>query len=154
VDFKQVRKGEILAAIGGLALALAVYFLPAYKPSDNPNAVVAGVKFPDSASIWDANSITRVLLLLAALAPIILLYIVIRNHELSWPRGELTAVIGLTATTLVFWHGVISRPGEPDGQVGLGIGWYVAFVASIAIAVGGAMRAAASERRRKPPGVL
>lgn len=151
MDVKQVRKGEIIAAIGGVVLAIAV-FMTAYTPSDNPNATVAGGRA--DASIWDTNSITRVLLLLAALAPIILLYIVLRNHELSWPRGELTAVIGLTATTLVFWHGVISRPGEPDGQIGLGIGWFLALVGAIAIAAGGAMRASVSERRRKPPGVL
>jgi hypothetical protein len=151
VDFSQLKRGEIAAAIGGLVLALAV-FLPAYQVSGNPNATVAGAHA--DASIWDANSISRILLLLAALAPIILLYIVLRQHELSWPRGELTAVIGLTASTLLFWSGIISRPGEPDGQVGLGIGWYLAFLGALAIAIGGAERAAQSERRRKPPGVL
>ena len=151
MDFSQLRKGEIAAAIGGVLLAIAV-FIPAYSPSDNPNATVAGGKV--DASIWDANNITRVMLLLAAITPIILLYIVIRGHQLSWPRGELTAVIGLTAVTLVFWHGVIQRPGEPAGQIGLAPGWFLAFVAALAIAIGGAIRASASERRRKPPGVL
>ncbi len=56
--------------------------------------------------------------------------------------------------TLVFWHGIISRPGEPDGQVSLGLGWFLALLGSIAIAVGGALRSSQSERRRKPPGVL
>ena len=153
MDFSQLRKGEIAAAIGGLLLVAAV-FLPAYVPSDNPNAIVAGATHPDEASIWDANAISKYLLLLAAVAPIILLYIVVRRHELSWPRGELTAVVGLVAVTLVFWHGVIQRPGEPSGQIGLGIGWYLAFAGSLAIAAGGAIRASSSERRRKPPGVL
>lgn len=151
MDVKHLRKGEIAAAIGGIVLVIAV-FLPAYSPSDNPNATVAGSHA--DASIWDANSISRVLLLLAAIAPIVLLYIVLRGHELSWPRGELTAVIGLTASTLVFWSGVIQRPGEPSGQVGLSIGWFIAFLGAVAIALGGAVRAAESERRRKPPGVL
>ena len=151
MDFSELRKGEILAAIGGLLLVAAV-FLPAYTPSDNPNAIVAGGRA--DASIWDANAISKYLLLAAAIAPIILLYIVIRGHQLSWPRGELTAVVGLVAVTLIFWHGVIQRPGEPAGQIGLGIGWYLAFVAALAIAIGGAIRASASERRRKPPGVL
>jgi hypothetical protein len=151
MDFSQLKRGEIIAAVGGLILVIAV-FLPAYTPSDNPNASVAGGNA--DASIWDANKISRILLLLAALAPIILLYIVLRQHQLSWPRGELTAVIGLTASTLLFWNGVIQRPGEPSGQIGLGLGWYLAFLGAVAIAVGGAMRAAESERRRKPPGVL
>lgn len=151
MNFSELRRGEIAAAIGGVLLVIAV-FLPAYSPSDNPNAMVAGAKV--DASIWDANNITRVLLLLAAIAPVVLLYIVIRGHQLSWPRGELTAVIGLTAVTLVFWHGVIQRPGEPAGQIGLALGWYLALIAALAIAIGGAIRASSSERRRKPPGVL
>lgn len=154
MDFSQLRKGEIAAAVAGLLLVLAV-FLPAYSPAaDNDNSKVAGIKAPDSASIWDANSISRILLLLAAIAPVVLVYIVIRQHELSWPRGELTAVIGLTATTLLFWNGVISRPGGPGGTISLSIGWYLAFLSALAIAGGGALRAAQSERRRKPPGVL
>ncbi len=153
MDFSQLRKGEILAAIGGLILVAAV-FLPAYVPSDNPNAIVAGATHPDEASIWDANAISKYLLLLAAVAPIILLYIVVRRHELSWPRGELTAVVGLVAVTLIFWHGVIQRPGEPSGQIGLSLGWFLAFVASIAVAAGGAIRSSEFERKRKPPGVL
>jgi hypothetical protein len=151
MDFSQLKRGEIAAFIGGVVLMIAV-FLPAYTPSDNPNATVAGGHA--DASIWDANSISRILLLLAAIAPIVLTYIVLRQHELSWPRGELTAVVGLTALTLVFWSGIIQRPGEPSGQIGLGIGWYLAFLGALAIAIGGATRAAMSERRRKPPGVL
>lgn len=153
MDFSELRKGEILAAVGGLVLIVAV-FLPCYVPSDNPNAVVAGIRHPDTASIWDANTISRYLLLLGAVAPLILLYIIVRGHELSWPRGELTAVIGLVALTLVFWHGIIQRPGEPSGQIGLGVGWFVALAAAISITVGGSIRAGESERRRKPPGVL
>jgi hypothetical protein len=153
MDFSQLRRGEIIAAIGAVVLAIAV-FLPAYSPSTNPHAVVAGIRHPGHASIWDANSISRYFILAAALAPLILLYIVLRGHQLSWPRGEMTAVIGLTATTLNFWNGIISRPGDPDGQIGLSIGWYLAFLASLAIAIGGALRAGESERRRKPPGVL
>jgi hypothetical protein len=153
MDFSVVRRGEIIAAVAAVALVLAV-FLPAYKPSSNPNAVVEGIKYPDTASIFDANLISRWFILAAAIAPLILLYIVIRRHELSWPRGEMTAVVGLIASTLNFWNGIIQRPGEPSGQVSLGLGWYLAMLASIAIAVGGALRAGESERARKPPGVL
>jgi hypothetical protein len=151
MDFSQLKRGEIAAFVGGIILVIAI-FLPAYSPSGNPNAIVAGSH--SDASIWDANKISRVLLLLAAIAPIVLAYIVLRKHELSWPRGELTAVIGLTAVTLIFWNGIIQRPGEPSGQIGLSIGWLLAFIGALAIAIGGAVRAAESERRRKPPGVL
>jgi archaellum biogenesis protein FlaJ (TadC family) len=152
MDVRNVKRGEIVAAVGGLLLVIAV-FLPAYSPNqDNPFAKVAGGA--SDASIWEAQKIIRIALLLAAIAPIILLYIILRDNQLSWPRGELTAVIGLVAVTLIFYTGVIERPGEPAGQVGLSFGWFIAFLGALAIAGGGAERAAMSERRRKPPGVL
>ena len=152
MDLSKLRSGEIAAAVGGLVLVIAV-FLPAYSPDrDNPNAVVAGGR--GDASIWDANSIIRILLLLTAIAPRVLLWVIARGHELSWPRGEMTAVIGLVAATLLFYVGIIDRPGEPSGQIGLSFGWFLAFLASLVVAAGGAIRSSEFERKRKPPGVL
>ena len=151
MDFSQLKKGEIAAALGGVLLAIAV-FLPAYSPSDNPNANINGMKGVVSA--WDAHTILRYLLLAAAVAPIILLYIVIRDHELSWPRGELTAVIGIIAFGLVVYNGVIDRPGEPPSEIELEIGWWMALLGTALIAVGGSYRASTTERPRKPPGVM
>jgi hypothetical protein len=151
MDFSKLRRGELVAAVGGVVLAISV-FLIAFTVSDNPNAQIAGEHA--DASIWKALTIIRYLLLLAALAPIILVWIIARGHQLSWPRGEMTAVIGLTATTLLIYRGIIDRPGEPSSEIGLAIGWFLALAASIAMAAGGAIRASESERRRKPPGVI
>jgi hypothetical protein len=152
MDFSQLRAGETAAAIGGIVLVLAL-FLPAYSPNtENPNAMVAGGR--TDASLWQANHTLRFVLLLAAVAPVVLVYIIARGHQLSWPRGELTAVIGLVATTLLFYVGIIDRPGEPSGQVGLAVGWFLAFVAALAVAAGGAIRSSEHERTRKPPGVV
>ena len=100
------------------------------------------------------HTILRYLLLAAALAPIVLLYIVIRDHELSWPRGEMTAVIGIIAFGLVVYNGVIDRPGEPPSEIELEIGWWMALLGTILITVGGSYRASTTERPRKPPGVM
>src|SRR4051794_18070547 len=152
MDFRRLTRSELIAAGGGALLALGV-FLPWYKPNpDNKNAQVAGMR--EAVSAWDAHSILRYLLLAAALAPIVLLYIVIRDHELSWPRGELTAVIGIIAFGLTAYVGIIDRPGEPPSEIGLGFGWYISLLGTIMIAVGGAYRASTTERPRKPPGVF
>ena len=92
--------------------------------------------------------------LAAALAPIVLLYIVVRDHELSWPRGEMTAVIGIIAFVLVVYQGIIDRPGEPSERDQLAIGWWMALLGTILITVGGSYRASTTERPRKPPGVM
>ncbi len=152
MDLRRISISELIAAAGGLLLAVGV-FLPWYKPNtENRNANVNGAR--EAVSAFDAHTIIRWLLLAAALAPIILLWIVIRDHELSWPRGEMTAVVGIIAFGLTGYVGLVDRPGEPPSQISLGFGWYLSFLGTILIAVGGAYRASTTERPRKPPGVL
>ena len=152
MDFRRITLSEIIAAVGGVLLAVSV-FLPWYEARpENANANINGMKGVVSA--WDAHTILRYLLLAAALAPIVLLYIVVRDHELSWPRGEMTAVIGIIAFGLVVYNGVIDRPGEPPSEIELEIGWWMALLGTILITVGGSYRASTTERPRKPPGVM
>src|SRR4051794_21088062 len=122
MDLGRIGRGELLAALGGILLAVGI-FLPWYKTNpDNPNAVVNGST--GSFSAWEAHPILRWFLLAAAAAPLILLWIVVRDHELSWPRGEMTAVVAIAAFGLVTYFGIIDRPGDPSGEVSLGIGWF------------------------------
>ena len=148
----RLSRSEVIAVIGGLLLAVGV-FLPWYVPNKaNRNAVVAGSR--DAVSAWDAHTYLRFLFLAAAIAPLVLAYIVLREHQLSWPRGEMTAVVAIIAFGFVGYIGVIDRPGDPPGEIGLGLGWFLSMAGVILMAVGGAMRAGSAERPRKPPGVL
>src|ERR687898_972642 len=97
----------------------------------------------------------RWLLLAAATAPFILAWIVMRGHALSWPRGELTAIVGLTAFVLIAYNGIVDKPN--DGlQMDLAIGYWLAMLASLAIFVSGGFRGVESGggARRKPPGTF
>jgi hypothetical protein len=147
----RLAASELIAVAGGLLLALGV-FLPWYATSANPHAQLNGAR--GSFSAWEALPILRWPLLAAAVAPLILAYVILREHELSWPRGELTAVIGLVAAALVLYFGMLSRPGEPSGEISLKLGWFVSLLGAVLILVGGATRASGTERPRKPPGVL
>jgi hypothetical protein len=147
----RLSRSEWIAVAGGLLLAVSV-FLPWYGTSDNPNAVIEGER--GDLSAWQVHPILRWLMLLAALAPLILAWIVLREHELSWPRGEMTAVVAMAALGLVLYAGIVSRPGEPRSQISLQIGWFLAVIGIVLMMVGGARRAAEVERARKPPGVL
>ena len=152
MNLGRLGRGEFLAVLGGLLLALGV-FLPWYATNpDNRNANLDGVT--GSFSAWEAHPILRWLLLAAAAAPLILAWIIVRDHQLSWPRGEMTAVVGMIALVLVLYVGLVDRPGEPSGQISLRYGWYVSLLGIVLIIVGGAMRAGGTERPRKPPGVL
>jgi hypothetical protein len=150
---EKLSASEFIAALGGLLLGVCV-FMPWYTldPATG-NATLAGYT-EGSVSAWQAHSILRFVFLLAALAPLILLYIVLRDHELSWPRGEMTAVIAVAAFGFVIYLGVIDRPGEPPSEISLGWGWFGALAGVILMAIGGSIRAGSTERPRKPPGVM
>jgi hypothetical protein len=147
----RLSRSEWIAVAGGLLLIVAV-FLPWYGTSENPNAVIDGERGDFSA--WQVHPILRWLMLAAALAPLILAWIVLRDHVLSWPRGEMTAVVAIAAFGLVLYSGIVTRPGEPRAQISLQLGWFLAIVGIVLMLVGGAKRAAEVERARKPPGVL
>ena len=152
MHFGRLGRGELVAAVGGLLLAVCL-FLPWYETDpDNPNAFIDGQS--GALSGWEIHTTMRWLLLAAAAAPLILVWIVVRDHELSWPRGEMTAVVGMIALVLVLYVGLVDRPGDPSGQISLKYGWFVALLGIAAIIVGGATRAGGTERPRKPPGVL
>ena len=126
MNFSRLGRGEYLAVLGGLLLALSL-FLPWYETNpDNRNAIIDGVR--GSATAFDAFPILRWLLLAAAVAPLILAWVILRDHQLSWPRGELTAVVGMVAIVLVLYVGLVDRPGTPSSQISLRIGWFVALI--------------------------
>lgn len=150
MDLSRLDRREWVAMAGGLLLAISV-FLPWYD-TGNVFGNIDGQR--GSLSAWDALSVIRILLLLAAIAPFVLASIVARGQALSWPRGEMTMVIALVAFTLVIVRGLIVRPGDPPGQISLQFGWYLAVIASLLILVGAILRSEESEKTRKPPGVL
>jgi hypothetical protein len=153
MDIKQLDRGELIAVAGGIVLGISLFL--SWYTLGNHNAVLNDCKGPNSTcTAWAALTVLRFLLLIAAVAPAILAYIIIRGHALSWPRGELTAVIALTALTFTVFRGVIDRPGTPPGQIGIDIGWWVALVGGFLILIGSIWRSQESAARRKPPGVL
>ena len=143
---------EFLAIAGGVLLAAAL-FLPWYEAANN-NALIAGAKGPGTFTAWEVHGLVRWLWLATAAAPLILAYIVLRGHALSWPRGELTAVIAIAAFGLAAYNGIVDRPGEPSGLISSAYGLWVALGGIALMLVGSALRASGTERPRKPPGVL
>jgi hypothetical protein len=149
VDRTHLRQGEYVAMGGGLLLIISL-FLPWYHA--DRLAKLNGTNGDFSG--WDAHSIMRWLLLLAGLAPFILAWIIVRDHALSWPRGELTAVTAVAAFGLIAYHAFIAKPGDPRSLIHLRWGIYIALLGSILMFVGSALRSSDTERARKPPGTI
>jgi hypothetical protein len=154
MHFGDLRWGEVVAMIGGALLAIAV-FLPWYS-TGNANSSIGGHNHVANQdfSAWQVLPVFRFLLLLAAAAPFILAWIIVREHALSWPRGELTAIAGLSAITLILVKAFVFKPGEPSGQISLSYGIVVALIGAILILTGAFVRSTEIGKARKPPGVL
>jgi hypothetical protein len=120
----------------------------------SPLAILADTTGVATHSGWDTHPVLRWLLLVMAIAPFILAYIVARDHQLTWARGELTAVLSIFAFGALLYVGVIDRPGTPAGQIELEWGWYVALLGAALMLAGSALRTGETARRRKPPGTL
>ena len=160
MDTSKLSRAELAGVIAGLVLVLSL-FIKWYSLGTGSDVVrpdeeaywVCGVG-NNSCSGFDTFPIMRWLLIAAAAAPLILSWIVLRGHQLTWPRGEVTAIVGLTAMVLIAYNGFIDKPSEKDIQISLSYGYFLGLFAAIGIFVAGALRALESGgggARRKPP---
>jgi hypothetical protein len=152
MDFRALDRGELVAVLGGAILGVSV-FLGWYWLGDR-FAVLGACRGPGtSCSAWKSLMTVRYLLLVAAIAPAVLAWIILRGHALSWPRGEMTAVIALAALTFTLFRGVIARPGTPSGEISVDYGWFIAVTGGLLILIGSVWRTRESVGARKPPGL-
>jgi hypothetical protein len=153
VDLKALDRGELIAIVGGILLGISI-FLPWYSLGNQFAHLNACAGPNTTCTGWHSILVLRFVLLAGAAAPLILAWIIVRGHALSWPRGELTALVGVTAFVLVLFRGVIDKPGSPHDQISVDFGWWLALAGSLLIIVGAAWRYQEGAPRRKPPGVL
>jgi hypothetical protein len=165
MDFTRLNRGRVIAgAIASGLLIISILFLPWYSLDHNPQRVAGN---PDawvcgtgdySCTGFDTFPILRWLLLLAAIAPLILGWILIRGHRLSYPPGEMTMVAGFAALVLIGYNGIIDKPGSGIAETGVSLdyGYWIAILCSIAIAAVGWTRSLESGARkgRKAPGTV
>jgi hypothetical protein len=159
VDTSKLDRSEIIGMVAAAILVISLFFTW-FSLSTDPDVVTRGDDPSDwacgvddsSCTGWETFPVLRILLILAAAAPFILAWIVMRGHALSWPRGELTAIVGLTAFVLIAYNGIVDKP--QDGlEMSLGFGYWLALLASIGIFISGGFRAVESGggAQRKPP---
>ncbi len=152
MDFRELDRGELIAVLGGVILGLSV-FLAWYTLGDR-YTVLGNCRGPNSScTAWNSLLILRFLLLIAAVAPAVLAWIILRGHALSWPRGEMTAIIAIAALTFTAFRGLIDKPGTPPGEISISFGWWVGLAGGLLILVGSVARTKESMTTRKPPGL-
>jgi hypothetical protein len=152
MHFRQLDRGELVAVLGGAILGVSVFL--AWFTLGDKYTILGSCRGPNtSCSAWRSLMLIRYLLLIAAIAPAVLAWIVLRGHALSWPRGEMTAIIAIAALTFTVFRGLIDRPGTPQGEISISYGWWIGLAGGLLILVGSVFRAKESAGARKPPGL-
>ena len=153
MDLGRLQRGEFIGFFG-VGILLVSLFLPWFETNpDNPNAEINGQTGEFNA--FDTYGSLDWLLVAACLAPFILAWIIVRGHKLTWRPGEITMIVGMTAFALIILNGVIlGRPGDPDSEIDIKIGYFVGLLGSAMICAGGIIRQAEGDRARKPPGTI
>ena len=157
MDTSKLSRAELLGILAGLVLVGSL-FLEWFSldtegvERDESEDWVCGTG-DNTCTGFDTFPILRWLLIAAAAAPLILSWIVVRGHELTWPRGELTAIVGLTAFVLIAYNGFIDKPSPNDIGVNLSYGYVIGLLAALGIFVAGGYRTVESGggAQRKPP---
>ena len=154
LDTSRLSPGEFAGMAAGAVLFLSLW-LPWFTTSGGtPNSRLGGASGGDGVNAWHVFSKLDILLALAGTAPFVLSWILARGHKLTWKPGEVTMIVGITAIVLILCNGIIlGRPGD-SVDIGLGIGYFVALLASLGLLAAGYLRQAFYTTARKPPGVI
>ncbi|MFN2611951.1 MAG: hypothetical protein ABR536_01110 [Solirubrobacterales bacterium] len=161
MDLSRLRRSEIVGALAGVVLILSLglqwFTLTGGPERMQQNAYVCG-QGDLTCSGFETFPILRWLLILAALAPMILAYLIVTEAELSWPAGELTTIVGFTAITLIGYNGIVDKPGNALQEFGVSLsyGYWIAMLAAVMLTVAGGIRTVESGggAPHKPPGTF
>jgi hypothetical protein len=153
MHFREIDRGELVAVVGGIVLAISV-FLPWFSLG-NSHALLNSCRGPSTTCTgWHSFTVIRYILLVGAVSPLILFWIVLRGHATSWPRGEFTAIIAIFMLVVIVFRAVIDKPGSPRSEFSIDWGFGVAVVGALLMMFGALIRAQEAGMQRKPPGVL
>jgi hypothetical protein len=168
MDFSRLNYPRVvLGGIASLLLVISVLFLPWYDLDSNPQREAGSPDFSPDSFICDEGEfsctgfetfpILRWLLLAAALAPLILAWIIVRGHRLSWAPGEMTMVVGFAGMVLIGYNGILDKPGAGPEEIGVSLdyGYWVALLVGVLMSAAGYLRSLEGQKReRKAPGTV
>jgi hypothetical protein len=142
MDLSKLRRGEIIAAIGGLVLLFAMFALDWYEvaadlstPFGDVSVAGGGVRAWESQGF--TGTIADLVILAAAIAAVGLAVVTATARTVALPvaASALTAGLGIAAVVMVVLR-MLFQPG-PNEFVELRFGIWLALISSAVIAYGG-----------------
>jgi hypothetical protein len=144
MDFSKLRTGELVAAVGGLVLLVAMFAFDWYEISGFGGLVEQfgeAVGVDTGVKAWDGQgflgTIANLVILSAAIAAIALAIITATSRTVALPvaASAITAGLGIGAVVMVLLR-MVFQPG-PNEVVDLRFGIFLALIGAGMIAYGG-----------------
>ena len=144
MDFSKLRTGELIAAVGGLVLLVAMFAFDWYEISGFGGLIE---QFGDAVGVdtgikaWDGQgflgTIANLVILAAAVAAVALAILTATSRTVALPvaASAITAGLGIGAVVMVLLR-MVFQPG-PNEVVDLRFGIFLALIGAAMIAYGG-----------------
>jgi hypothetical protein len=142
MDLGKLRRGEVIAAVGGILLLIALFLVDWYSAGASVTLPLgATVKVQGNFGAWDGEGffgfIANLIILAAAIAAIALAVLTATSRTVALPvaASAITAALGIAAVVMVLLR-MLFQPG-PNDLIDLKGGIVLALVASALVAYGG-----------------
>jgi hypothetical protein len=141
MDLSKLRRGELIAAVGGLILLVSLFFMNWYAVDVNVSTPFGDIGGGAEFGAWDGQGFTGTIadlvILAAAVAAVGLAVVTATSRTVALPvaASALTAGLGIAAVVMVLLR-MLFQPG--DGEfIELRFGIWLALISSALVAYGG-----------------
>jgi hypothetical protein len=142
MELGKLRRGELIAAAGGLLLLIALFFVDWYSAGTSVRLPLGTtVNVSGDFGAWDSEGflgfIANLVILAAALSAVVLAVLTATSRTIALPvaASAITAGLGIAAVAMVLLR-MIFQPG-PNELIDLKFGILLALIASLIVAYGG-----------------
>jgi len=141
MDLSKLRRGELIAAVGGIVLLITLFFFDWYAVDVNIRTPFGDVGGGAEFGAWDGQGFTGTIadlvILAAAIAALGLAFVTATSRTVALPvaASALTAGLGIGAVVMVLLR-MVFQPGQNE-FIELRFGIWLALISSAVIAYGG-----------------
>jgi hypothetical protein len=141
MDLSKLRTGQMVAAIGGVVLLIALLFLNWYGVGGSVDTPFGDISVGADFGAWDGQeflgTIANLIILAAGIAAVGLALLTATSRTVALPvaASALTAGLGIAAVVMVVMR-ILFQPG-PNEVVDLKFGIFIALIGALAVAYGG-----------------
>jgi hypothetical protein len=141
MDLSRIRRGEMIAAAGGLVLLIALFLVDWYSAGAQVSTPVGSISVEGDFGAWDGQgflgTLANLIILAAAIAAVGLALVTATSRTIALPvaASALTATLGIAAVTMVLLR-MLFQPG-PNELVDLKFGILLALFGALVVAYGG-----------------